>query len=176
MKILLFGDIAAGKTTISKKIIQQYSGFELIAIDDFRRKFGDFTMKGETLALSQFLKALRKDKNQIIEASGLGKLGTDIFNKIALFDEQILLVVLRISLSEVYERIKNRNWDIPFPGKQEKLNTVIQSVNLGIKFGKIPLVWSELAKTAIFQIENNNLNTQNYITNTIINFIKLNSK
>jgi len=176
MKILLFGDIAAGKTTISKKIIQQYSGFELIAIDDFRRKFGDFTMKGETLALSEFLKALKKNKNQIVEASGLGKLGEDIYYKISKFNEKNLVVVLHIPVKTINERIKNRIWDIPFPGKQEKLNTIIQSVNLGIKFGKIPLVWSELPKTVIFQIENNNLNTQNYITNTIINFIKLNSK
>lgn len=171
MKILLFGSIAAGKTTIANKILKKYSEFELLGIDNFRKEFGDFTMQGEDRAKNEFLKAIKKVKNQIIEASGLGKLGYDIYDKLTEYNEPILIIVLHISENEIYKRIQNRTWDIPFPGKQSKLNDIILSINFGVKFGKIPLMWSELPQATILQIENSNFKTQKFIIQTIQNYI-----
>lgn len=173
MKVLLFGSIASGKTTIAKLIKKEYSYFEIISIDNFRKEFGDYTMEGEKAAQTEFLNAIKQSKNQIIEASGLGKLGFEIYNKLEEFNDEILLVILHIPVEEINARIKNRSWDIPFPGKQEKLENIIQTINFGILFGKIPMIWSELNRTTIFQIENDNLKTQTYILKTIVNLIKL---
>ena len=173
MKILLFGSIASGKTTIAEFIMKEYPDFEIISIDNFRQEFGDYSMEGEKISQNKFLNAIKQSKNQIIEASGLGKLGSEIYNKLAEFNDDILLVIIHIPIDEINARIKNRHWDIPFPGKQEKLESIIQTINFGIQFGKIPMIWSELKRTTIFQIENDNLKTQNYILKTIVNFINL---
>jgi len=171
MKILLFGDIAAGKTTILNIIKQEYCDFEIVAVDDFRRKFGDNTMKGEKKALESFILEIQKDKNQIIEASGLGKLGFEIYEKISEFNEVVLLIILRIPAEEIKKRIENRIWDIPFPRKQEKLNEIILSVNSKIKAGEITAMWAGLEKTTILKTVNINKENQEFIIKTITNFI-----
>ncbi len=175
MKILLFGSIAAGKTTLAKEILKHHSDFCTIAIDDYRKKFGDFTMSGEIKAQKQFISAVKKNKNQIIEASGLGKLGTEMYEKVIKFDENIFVIILYISIDEINKRLETRIWDIPFPGKQDKLEEIIYSINFGVQFGKIPIMWSEAPKTTVFQIENKNKNTRNFIIKTIDNYIKLNT-
>ena len=171
MKILLFGDIAAGKTTISNILKQQYSDFEVVAVDAFRRELGDNTIKGEMNALKKFITHIEKDKNQIIEASGLGKLGIDIFKKISNLNDVVLLIILHIPIKEVNKRIENRIWNIPFPGKQEKLNEIILSVNSKIKAGEITAMWTGLEKTTILKTENINKEDQGFIIKTITNFI-----
>jgi len=176
MKILLFGDIAAGKTTISNILKQQYSDFEIVAVDDFRRKLGDNTMKGERNALEKFITHIKKDKNQIVEASGLGKLGIDIFKKISKFNDVVLLIILHIPKNEINKRIENRIWNIPFPGKQEKINEIILSVNSKIKAGEITTMWAELEKITILKTENINKEDQGFIIKTITNFIYKHTK
>jgi dephospho-CoA kinase len=171
MKILLFGDIAAGKTTVSYILKQQYSDFEIVAVDDFRRKLGDNTMKGEMNALKKFISHIEKDKNQIIEASGLGELGIDIFKKISKFNDVVLLVIFHIPMKEIKKRIENRIWNIPFPGKQEKLNEIVLTINSKIKAGEITTMWAELEKTTILKTENINKEDQEFIIKTITNFI-----
>jgi len=176
MKILLFGDIAAGKTTISNILKQQYSDFEIVAVDDFRRELGDNTMKGERNALKKIITHIEKDKNQIIEASGLGKLGIDIFKKILNINDVVLLIILHIPIKEIEKRIENKIWNIPFPGKQEKLNEIILSVNSKIKAGEITAIWTGLEKTTILKTENINKEDQGFIIKTITNFIYKHTK
>ncbi|MEA3450335.1 MAG: hypothetical protein U9Q83_00360 [Bacteroidota bacterium] len=173
MKILLFGSIAAGKTTIAKIITKQFTDFKFIGIDNYRCKYGNGTMEGEKSAQKEFVKAINKDKNQIIEASGLGTLGLDIYETMAEYEEQILLIILHIPVDEIKIRIKYRTWNIPFPGGQEKLENIILSINLGISFGKIPMTWSELTNATILQIENRNKKNQIFIIQIISNYIKL---
>ena len=67
--------------------------------------------------------------------------------------------------------IENRIWNIPFPGKQEKLNEIILSVNSKIKAGEITAMWTELEKTTILKTENINKEDQGFIIKTITNFI-----
>ena len=154
MKIILFGSIAAGKTKIAKQLLDIYKDFQYIAIDDFRKQFGDYTKEGEKIASENFINSIIPGKDQIIEASGLGKPGRDIHDKLAESDENILIIILRIPVELTNKRIKNKVWDTPFPGKQEKLEMIIQSINLGLEFGEIPMWWSVNPRHTIFQIEN----------------------
>ncbi len=173
MKILLFGDIASGKTTISKQIIQNYNNFELIAIDDFRRKYGDYTMLGEKTALDKFIKNIKPNKNQIIEASGVGKLSNKIYERIRNYNESVFLIILVVPIQLIYERIKERTWDIPFPGKQEKLNDIIESINLKINENYVINLWSTIPDITILKIKNLDSKSQKFILETIINYIKI---
>ncbi len=174
MKILLLGSIASGKTTIAKQFVKLYSEFEYQAIDDYRKHFGDNSMKGESLAQEQFLESISNNKTQIIEASGLGEVGKRILEIIKEIDTNILIVVLYLSETEIKNRLTNRNWDIPFPDKQKNLDNIISTINYGIEFGRIPMMWSEVPNTTILQIENKDLETQKFILNTINNYLKLN--
>ena len=173
MKILLFGSIASGKTTIARKILTIHKNFDFIAIDDYRREFGDYTKDGENAARENFIKSILPEKDQIIEASGLGKLGRDIHIIVSEFNEDVLIIILRIPITIINRRIADKNWDTPFPGKQDKLETIIQSINFGIEFGEIPMLWSENPKHTIFQIENIDHNTETFIIDLINNYIKL---
>ena len=172
MKILLFGSIASGKTTIARKIIKNHPEFKYIAIDDFRKKFGDYTKDGEETTHEYFLNAIIPGKDQIIEASGLGKLGREIHEKLSDSNEDVLVIIVRIPISTINSRIKGKIWDTPFPGKQENLEGIIHSINLGIDFGEIPMLWSDNPKHTILQIENTDQTTKSFITNFINSYIK----
>ncbi|RLD58218.1 MAG: hypothetical protein DRJ05_08380 [Bacteroidetes bacterium] len=174
MKILLFGSIAAGKTTIAQELSRQHPAFEIISIDDFRKKHGDYTLDGEKTAIENFVGAIKNNSNQIIEASGLGIPGSEIYEKIAGFGEDtVLLIILYVQINEIKKRIKDKVWDTPFPGKQENLDRIIQTINFGIQFGNIPMTWSELPNVTILQIENKDIETKKFILKTINNYIKL---
>jgi len=172
MKVLLFGSIATGKTTVANKIKEQNKELEFIAIDDFRQKYGDGTMEKEILSQEKFIAQIKKSKNGIIEASGLGKLGDDIFNEITKTNENILIIVFYLPKSLIKKRLLDRVWDIPFPGNQEKLDDIILSINHNILFGRIQMMWLERPKTTILQIENKDYKSQKFILNTINNYLK----
>jgi len=170
MKIILFGSIAAGKTTIAEKIKEICKGYQYIAIDDFRKQFGDYTKEGEKIASENFIKSIIPGKEQIIEASGLGKLGREIHEKIAGSDESVLIIILRIPIDLINKRIENKVWDTPFPGKQEKLESIIMSLNLGLEFGEIPMLWSINPKHTILQIENPDRKSELFVIEFITKF------
>lgn len=97
MKILLFGSIASGKTTIAKKILTIHKNFDFIAIDDYRREFGDYTTDGENAARENFVKSILPEKDQIIEASGLNLVKSLCFGRrilsILFFKLKILIII-----------------------------------------------------------------------------------
>ena len=116
MKILLLGNIGSGKTTISKKIAEQNPNWEYIAIDDFRKELSDGTIKGDAKAKSIFVKNISHDNHcQIIECTGLGRLGSSVFRRLQKYEGELLVLVLNVSLEMCIARIKDRIWDIPFP-------------------------------------------------------------
>ena len=171
MKIILFGSIASGKTTIANKLKVIYKDFQYIAIDDYRKKYGDYTKEGEKIASENFIKSIIPGKEQIIEASGLGKIGRNIQEKLSESEENILIVILRIPIDMINQRIENKVWDTPFPGKQDKLQMIIQSLNLGLEFGEIPMLWSINPKHTILQIENRDRKSELFVIEFITKFL-----
>jgi broad-specificity NMP kinase len=173
MKILLFGSIAAGKTEIAKKVFRKYPHFTYIAIDDFRRKFGNGTIETERKAQAKFLKAINKDAYQIIEASGFGILGWQLFEILSKSNEIVLIVIFYIEKSIIYERLKNRIWDIPFPYAQNNLDEIISSINNRVISGEIQNTWFKRQNTHFLQVRNKDANTNAFIIKTITNFINI---
>lgn len=74
MKILICGNIASGKGTLIKGVLEHLEDFEHLAIDDYRNKYGDGTQEGEDRAREQFIFDIRFSENCLVECTGVGKL------------------------------------------------------------------------------------------------------
>ena len=172
MKIFLFGSIAAGKTVIAKEIINTHGDFTYIAIDDFRRKHGDGSMKKEFLTRQKFIESIQPVRNQVVEASGLGELGYEITQKASFMEEAILVVIIYLEENLIKKRLEKRKWDIPFPGGKSKLEIIIKDINKGIESNEILLQWSKLKNACLIKTRNQTADDKAFIVNTIDNFIK----
>lgn len=127
MKILLFGNIGSGKTSISRRLLTEFPTFEYLAIDEFRKKYGDGTKKKEEEAKELFLNAIQTDDTpQIIESTGLGKLGEAIYDKLISCNDYVLVVVLQVEVPVLVERLQMREWDIPFPTRKVPLAKLLE--------------------------------------------------
>ncbi|MBK9483459.1 MAG: hypothetical protein IPO02_16105 [Bacteroidetes bacterium] len=127
MKLLLFGNVGCGKSTISREIISSGKQFQLLNIDDFRRKFGDGSMEKEKLAKERFVDEIDIDNsNQIIECSGW-RIQKKWSLKALKCKDRILVFVLLADSSICILRLLNRIWDIPYPDKNCKnVNKLIE--------------------------------------------------
>lgn len=120
MKILVFGNIGSGKSTLSRVISEKLNEFELVEIDDFRKRYGDGTMEAEQVAKRNFYNAIVPEKNQIIEVMGAGDTGEALFETMQSMPEQKLVIILKTPLEECILRLKERQWVVPYPAPPEK--------------------------------------------------------
>jgi adenylate kinase family enzyme len=173
MKILLLGNIGSGKTTISKVLAKRNPNWEYIAIDDFRKELSDGTIKGDAKAKSLFVKKISHDNNcQIIECTGLGRLGSSVFRRLQKYEGELLVVVLSVSLDTCTARIKDRVWDIPFPknitGGEELVKKLHEIYHSNFLFER----WGLRNKTTFISISNETIKEQELILNMMNLFTK----
>ena len=158
MKLLIFGNIGCGKSSISNEIINSNKTFSLINIDDFRRNFGDGSMKKERLAKANFIEAIDiNTSNQIIECSGLGDTGEMVFERLCKSDDVKIVIVLLAEPSICNERLKNRIWDIPYPDKTSNVSKLIEKQSVIYKTDELKDKWSKQTQTIFFIFNNNNI-------------------
>lgn len=119
MKLLIFGNIASGKSTLCALLQSRLEGFEYISVDNFRRKFGDGTLSAELLALKQFQLSIQPGANQVIEAMGFGRTAELISNQIPK-DEPVLMVILTTPYEVCLERLSVRKELVPYPDDRDK--------------------------------------------------------
>lgn len=153
MKVLLFGNVGSGKTTLINKLKELFS-FEVIAIDDYRRKYGDGTKEGEILAKKNFLHSIILHKNQFIECIGVGQLADDLYESLSHTDEKIVCLTIIVPKEVCKTRLESRVWNIPFPEPLEKVFRLLEKTELRIENGLIEQKWGKL-KNAILLFKNN---------------------
>lgn len=142
MKILLFGNIGVGKTTIARKLMSLLVGFDHISIDDFRRKYGDGTMDLEIKSQNKFIEAIALDQShQIIESSGLGQLGQRIFQKMATCEDLKVVIIPTAKRDTIQKRIDERIWDIPYPESTDCVPETIRITNEQLENGALQGLW-----------------------------------
>ncbi|MGK0388352.1 MAG: adenylate kinase family enzyme [Maribacter sp.] len=173
MKILLLGNIGSGKTTISTALAEQNSDWEYIAIDDFRKELSDGTIKGDAKAKSVFVKKISHDNDcQIIECTGLGRLGSSVFRRLQKYEGELLVLVLNVSLEICITRIKDRIWDIPFPknitGGEKLVKKLHKIYHSNFLFER----WGLRDNTTFFSISNEGIKEQHLILELMNAFVK----
>ena len=163
MKVLLFGDIYGGKTTIVKELLLS-NNFFYLSIDEIR-KIGN-----EEKSQKKFKKELEFKKNMFIESTGFGEEERAIFNFCIHTNEKIFLIILRSELKIILERMQLNQKDVKFPNYKKELFKMIHSVHFKLEAGILLNKYSQLKNITLIQLNNNNINDK--INNiNIINFI-----
>ncbi len=175
MKILVFGTICAGKSTIAKKITNQYPGFDFLGIDDFRLKYSDGTKEGEEKALKKFIEAVDPSlKNQVIEGSGFGQTGLDLFDRLLETRDKIFMLILKVPSEMSLERRKKRKkTKVPFPWEHIEIERMVERFNMLIEMGDLPMRWSVVRDLTILQCWNRTKKETDFILNTVTRFIEM---
>jgi adenylate kinase family enzyme len=130
MKILVFGNLASGKSSLSNRLNARFPIFERVCIDNFRLQYGDGTLEKEKLAKRLFLSAIRPQKPQIIEATGVGETGEALRAKLAtLTRETKIVILLQTPLTVCLERLKLRIAQgavVPYPAPPQEMISLAQ--------------------------------------------------
>lgn len=153
MKILVFGNISSGKTTLLNRL-KEIVPFEVIAIDDYRRKYGNGSKEAEVIARENFLDAIEPNKNQFVECIGVGKVADTLYELLSHSDETIICLTLITPKEICKSRLENRIWDIPFPEPTEKVFALLEKTEIAIQSGIINEKWSKRKNTIIISKQN----------------------
>lgn len=167
MKLLIFGNIASGKSMLVSKV-NNILKWKVVAIDDFRREYGDGSKESELLARRKFFDTIYTKVNQIIECTGVGKVGEELFFKLRNSNEKIVLVLLKVSQDISKKRLIHRTWDIPFPSPLEKVNPLIDKNDVVINSRFIEKTWGAIPGIKILVRENKNYEELDSITNDLL--------
>lgn len=171
MKVLVFGNVGSGKTTLLNRL-KKFVDFEVIAVDDFRRKHGNGNIEGELNARRFFFEAVKENKNQFIECLGIGKVADELFDLLIKSDEQVICLTLLTSKETCLSRLANRIWDIPFHEPVEKVASLLDRTELKILAGEITQQWHKRQKTILISKPNVELQDIDNIASELIALIQ----
>ncbi|MDR0506950.1 MAG: hypothetical protein LBH32_09085 [Dysgonamonadaceae bacterium] len=144
MKVLIFGNLASGKSFLAEQIQMTMPIFEYLSIDDFRRRIGDGTMEKEKVAKQTFLNSIQPDKLQLIKATGLDDTGETIADILRQTEELKLIIILKIPLETCLERLKTRIWDTPYPAPPEQAFRLAKITDELISDNLIQMLWADV--------------------------------
>jgi adenylate kinase family enzyme len=153
MKIIVFGNVGSGKTTILQKL-KETVPFDVIAIDDFRREFGDGSKGGEAAARKEFFDRIEENRNQFIECIGVGEVADELFVKLNQSGEPVICIILNVPKEVCQSRLSNRIWDIPFPKRIEAAFSLVERTETKIQSNEIFDKWNKRKNTILLSKEN----------------------
>lgn len=113
-KILITGNIGAGKSTLSRAL-SNATGWMTFGIDDARRIASDGSPQGEALAWAKFLEHAQTPGDTILEYTGCGPNRHLVNESLRRSGCQVLKVALKLPVKDCIRRIAQRSWDIPYP-------------------------------------------------------------
>lgn len=152
MKVLIFGNLASGKSYLATKIREVIPNLEYLSVDDFRRKIGDGTMVKEKKAKQAFLNSILPNKFQLIEATGLGDTGKTIAKILQQTGELKLILILKVPLEICLRRLDARIWDTPYPAPPKHAFKLAEITDELINDNLIQMVWTDVENCKIIEL------------------------
>lgn len=144
MRILVLGNINAGKTTIANALAHVL-GCPLISIDAYRVKYGKGDVESETEAQRRFIADVVATEDTIVECTGLGTLGRDL--SAALKGQNGLAVIIDTPEGECLRRLGRKHFEaIPYPQsyrEKESIEATIHRTQRELDNGGIFDLWRE---------------------------------
>jgi len=128
MKVLIVGNLGAGKTTVAKALAAERN-WPFLAIDDCRRRVSDGTPAGEVAAWATFLRELMVIGPAVVEFSGSGIFAPYVRFMLARTGQSVLVLWLDVPPERCLDRIRDRVWDIPYPDFGVPLAEVIDDLH-----------------------------------------------
>jgi shikimate kinase len=105
----ILGNIGAGKSLIASMLKERLSGFALLQMDDYRRKYNQYTtIQGENTAFDVFLKDTIALEYSIIETSGVSKNFDAVVRAVERKGGAFLKIYLHGPKKVLLDRVKNR--------------------------------------------------------------------
>ncbi len=151
LKVLLFGNLGAGKSHLVERILLRFPAFELLSIDAFRRQLGDGSMEAERSAKDSFIRAVVSGRRQLIEATGPGETGILLAERLVALDEPVLMVLLTTSLDVCLVRLNARIWDVPYPAPPADAFELARRTDALIQAGEVDVLWGKLPSTTMIK-------------------------
>lgn len=113
-KVLVIGNICAGKTTLVQQLCPLLKGTPAI-LDDFRQKYGNGTIAGDYLAYYHLLLECASPQPRIVEFSGAGPHKWAI--RLALQESHLPSIVIYVPtpVDTCIARARAKHFDVPYP-------------------------------------------------------------
>jgi adenylate kinase family enzyme len=120
MKLFVFGNSGSGKSTLIDEVRKHFCA-QVLAIDDFRKQYGNFKWEGEFAAKKKFVEAIDiGSKNQIIECSVIGRTGEMLRLKLSKITDSILIIILDTDTDLCIDRNKIKMWhELKMPNTEQ---------------------------------------------------------
>jgi hypothetical protein len=167
MKALITGNMGTGKSHLAKAVLKLAPPFTSChAVDDYRRKYGDGSMKQEGIARAAFLTAIQAPGNMLIECMGLGDLGLEV--RETLTDDSYAVVLLKAPLEICLDRLSHRLWEVPYPGTRQQAIEMCISSQAEYEAGKIEARFSTQAAGGLFSFLHITQEHTDYISSFIL--------
>ena len=154
MRIFVFGNINAGKTTAINKMIHLLPEYDVVTIDDVRRKHGDGTWDAEFDAQNAFVSSVEDNNNIFVECTGLGPLGNKLANGKAYKTD--IVIHITSDLHQCLSRLDYKDLALtPYPDVTEPITATIERCHKEFERGDLEALWSDKV-LAIFRIQSLN--------------------
>lgn len=129
MRIFVVGNINSGKSHIVNKLIKKYPSYNILSIDEFRKKHSDGSIEKEIQTRNIFANEIIKHKDSIIEFSG-GNTITSLFVD-KLRQNSVVILEVEENVNICLERTKSKDFSkIPYPTYSESLEDTIRRLDI----------------------------------------------
>jgi hypothetical protein len=144
VRVLVFGNINAGKTHVTDVLQQLLPERPLLNIDDYRKKFGDGSFEGEELAQARFISDVVGSNDCIAECTGLGPLGQRLHAAVPHKESIVLHVVA--SEAVCLGRVHGKDFAAtPYPPSEEAIENTIRRCHDEFVRGDLKQLWRDSA-------------------------------
>ncbi|MHA1847669.1 MAG: hypothetical protein ACTSXU_08490 [Promethearchaeota archaeon] len=153
MKILVIGNISAGKTTLISKL-EKITKCPIFSIDNMRKTCGDGTIAGEYLAYHHFLRKCASTEDIFLEFSGAGIHKHAV--RLALKEARmpVLLVLVLTSVETCLKRAKTFNIEnTPYSQWGIEIDKVIMKIDKELQHDQETGFWKGIDSLQIIKIK-----------------------
>lgn len=170
MKVLVFGNVCSGKTTVCR-LLQTYTSYKYVGIDQMRVDHSDGSHEGEMIACETFYEQVRLPETQIIECLGIGKVTEKTHDILIDSTEPVVCLILNTPKDVCLDRLKDRVWNVPFVLPKETIYGLVDKVDQHINSGQIRARWAIRPNTLVLSQENSQPEDLTRIVNEVISII-----
>lgn len=144
MRVLVFGNINSGKSFAIAKMKRLFPHYDVISIDDMRRRYGDGSLEGEELARNMFVGEAVKAKDAFIETTGVGWAAFFLLEELK--PRSFIIIYVAEGPDICIERISAKEFSAtPYPWPDESKEGAIRNIDAQFKSGMLKRLWKDRA-------------------------------